>query len=355
MINIRTPEWTRAIEAANNADLVEYCQMTGIEVVRHGSEWRHREHDSLKMRDNKWKRWSQRTGKLGKYVQGTTITFVMEYEGLRFLDAVERILRVSGQGFLLPGRTRGENIAPAPPVPIQQIIRDATGRPEEAPDGKRESRARRPEKSTNNERVFLYLTKQRGLDEELVREQFRKGTLYESSDFHNCVFVGINDAGETAYAFERGTGGKRFAGDTAGSNKAWSWSCEPAGPGSVLKVYESPIDALSHMTLDKRAGEEGWAAAHYLSLGGTDDKALDAYLQRHRHIREIIFCLDNDEAGHTAMEQFMKKYSTTCRCVMRPPVGFKDWNDVLTGKKETETKEEPRPEEPAGQQQESME
>ena len=52
-----------------------------------------------------------------------------------------------------------------------------------------------------------------------------------------------------------------------------------------MAVFEAPIDALSHATLQEL---EGWKWDGYrLSLGGTSHVALMAFLKRHPEIRRV--------------------------------------------------------------------
>ncbi|MBK5262877.1 MAG: toprim domain-containing protein, partial [Peptostreptococcaceae bacterium] len=65
-----------------------------------------------------------------------------------------------------------------------------------------------------------------------------------------------------------------------------------------------------------------------ISLGGVADKALDYYLKQHPVIERVMLCLDNDEAGHFACQQFNEKYHESYHMLRHSPIG-KDFNEDL--------------------------
>ena len=80
-----------------------------------------------------------------------------------------------------------------------------------------------------------------------------------------------------------------------------------------------------------------------ISLGGVADRALHQYLQSHPEIDRIMLCLDNDEAGHFACQQFNEKYHEDYKLLRHSPTG-KDFNEdllVIRNIHETEQVREP--------------
>ena len=190
-----------------------------------------------------------------------------------------------------------------------------------------------PPKHADNRRVFSYL-RGRGIDPEIINHCIKHGLLYESEQYHNCVFVGF--AGERpAYAMQRGTlQDKRFVGEVAGSDKQYSFAV-PVTPSDspTLCVFESAVDALSYLTLLKQRVKD-WRKANTLSLGGVGKKdqqlplALSRYLKDAPHITCIVLCLDNDEPGRAAaavLRVLLEGYEV----IDRPPARGKDYNDLL--------------------------
>lgn len=99
-----------------------------------------------------------------------------------------------------------------------------------------------------------------------------------------------------------------------------------------LAVFEAPIDALSHATLQKL---QGWQWNGYrLSLGGTSAVALVAFLERHPEITRIVLYLDNDRAGITnarKIKALLKSDSrfSKIKVSINPPREGKDYNEKL--------------------------
>ena len=122
-------------------------------------------------------------------------------------------------------------------------------------------------------------------------------------------------------------------------------------------MFESPIDLLSHASLQYRdglsnqldnrigtgaaghilGGEGGWNNwdGHRLSLGGTSDVALISFLKRNPQINRIMLHLDNDVAGLTAAGRIKTELAAGNRfkhikvSINPPKHGAKDYNDAL--------------------------
>ena len=106
-----------------------------------------------------------------------------------------------------------------------------------------------------------------------------------------------------------------------------------------LYVFESPVDTLSRASLENNFKNDkvAWKRKNYLSLAGTSDTALPFFLNKRTHIKEIVFCLDNDIAGQQAAEALSEKYHDKGFYVRIEPPFYKDYNedliDYLTQKK----------------------
>lgn len=186
-----------------------------------------------------------------------------------------------------------------------------------------------PPAANSNRRVFAYLMK-RGIDRKVIEACIRAGILYESSDYHNAVFVGKDESGAARYAFLRGTytRGKPFKAEVSGSDKRFCFLLPPKGKTNRLAVYEAAIETLAHLTLEETADK--WR----LSLGGIyapkegeqsrfssfkTPPALDDFLKRHPEIEEIEICTNNDFAGRWAAEHIEKAYQGKYRIVKNLP------------------------------------
>jgi len=187
--------------------------------------------------------------------------------------------------------------------------------------------------------MYAYLMKKRCIDKEVVYALQAQKKIYQDSR-RNCVFVAYDNDGKAQYASTRGTSDKQYRGDVLNSNKSFGF--DMPGKNNKLYVFESPIDAMSHATLTKFMHKD-WKEDNRLSLGGLTDLALDRYLKEHPHIKQIIFCLDNDykathpltgelqNHGQIATRRMAAKYSKQGYDVKRilPTMPYKDFNEQL--------------------------
>jgi hypothetical protein len=88
---------------------------------------------------------------------------------------------------------------------------------------------------------------------------------------------------------------------------------------------------LSHATLTNIAigNKNAWTVHNRLSLGGLADVALEQYLFSHQDVRELNFCLDNDEKGIEKSKEFAAKYQEKGYTVNICLPNKKDYNDEL--------------------------
>lgn len=290
------------IEKANSFNLVDLLRSSGHILVpeRSRGEYHLQEHDSLKISEykNRWHWFSRDTG-------GKNIDFFMQYEGLSFVDAVDRIYALSG------------NVAHGVAAEAEKAKPAAA----HIADTEHREPYKMPERNKDDRRAYAYLVKTRGLDPKLVSRLLKSGHVYESEKRHNVVFVGTDYKGNVTSSFERGTGEKRFAGDTAGSDKRYRFRI--VSPGSQkVNVFEAEIDMLSYISMN------GLKKENYIALGGVSTLALDAFIKESGIcIDHINLCLDNDEAGNTHAKQIadeMKDYIVT-----REVPKYKDFNEDL--------------------------
>lgn len=244
------------VRRAKSTDLVSFLQSQGEKLIKSGKEYRWMAHDSVTVRGNCWFRHSRGTG-------GGPIDFVMEFYGLTFPEAMKKL---TGE--------EGEERREAKDAPKQGI-------PAPSPD------FRLPRRNRDENKILEYLTKYRGIQEDLVKVFIGNGDIYEDEKHHNIVFVGKDRLGIPRYAHIRGTEEEKFRGDVAGSLKEYSFCYR--GSSDQLYVFEAPIDLLSFIQLFPK----DWEQRSYLSLGGTSDRALTAFLSDSPNITSVFLCLDN--------------------------------------------------------------
>ena len=287
------------MQIAKETDLPELLTHLGYQVRRIGRYHTTAEMDSLRIKDRrKWFRYSQNTG-------GNAITFLQQFYGKSFSEAVEYLLAFHG-------RARDSPIKAAPFVKRDEAQKPLT----------------LPPRNTDDRRVFAYLRK-RGIVPQVIRQFLNSGLVYEDAEHNNCVFVGKNSAGQAKYAGLRGTydrDGKGFRGDVTGSDKHVGFVLPYDRSSDQVLVFEAPIDLMSYLTLRRNT-------PNALALCGLYDGALQTYLQAHPEIRRIALCLDADEPGQKAARQLQEKYQLQGYAVtVEKPRCGKDWNEYLQRK-----------------------
>ena len=296
------------VESAKTLDLLSYMQLyEPHNLKRKGNDYCTSEHDSLIISKNGLWHWKS------KDIGGkTALQYLMKVKNMDFINAVTQLCNKS-------------------PVPEtnSKIEQKQKAKPPFV----------LPKKYINNKKVIDYL-RRRGISKDVITYCINYGLIYESTDYHNAVFVGFDTKGESRYAALRGTWqhmSNPFKGEVIGSNKKYCFSICPDKGNSKLVVSESAIDVLSVATIRQDIGN-----VHYLSIGGayapkkhTDKanlpKALEQYLQDHTEIKEVELALDNDEVGIGASFFIMNKLKGMGYMVSSsPPNQGKDWNEVVT-------------------------
>ena len=291
------------IEQARQLDLLSYLQRYRpdelIKVTR--GVYSLRSHDSLKISNGKWYRWSKGVGGV------SALDYLVKVEDMPFVEAVRHLCGCT-KHWPFPKTT------PQPKEPKPFVL---------------------PKCHSDNKRVIQYLM-QRGLSEETIQMCIDKGILYEDYR-HNCCFVGFDTQGVPRYAMLRSSDPcSTFLREADGSDKRYSFSL--SGSGETLYVFESAIDCLSFIELQRMKTDE-LKPDNYLSLSGVyrpgEGKrtelpaALQEYLSINEGIRHIALCLDNDEAGRSAALAICAALPDKYTAELLPPQSGKDYNELL--------------------------
>ena len=272
------------IDRANQVNLEQFLRSQGEQLIKSGNEYRWQRHDSLTIKGNKWFRHSQSKG-------GYPVEFVMEFFDKTFPEAV----------FLLIGE-----------APANNITTDTSS-----------ADFRLPPRNRYVERMMAYLC-HRKIPEELVKEFYKEGLIYEDAQRHNIVFVGKDGTGIPRYAHCKGTEDS-FCMDVLGSDKSHNFAYR--SDGKSLFVFEAPIDLMSFIALYPK----DWENRNYLSLGGVGAKALDGFLSERKDMETIYICTDSDKAGNDAVSRLLESIPEHMTVIRLIPCD-KDWNEVLKHK-----------------------
>jgi hypothetical protein len=289
---------------ARSVDLLTYLQSNEPgELKKCGpNEYRTAGHGSLVISNGCWY-WNR-----GQVGGRSAVDYLMKVRGMSFPEAA---------GAVLGGR--------AAPVSL----------PVKKPEAEREQKTLiLPPLARFPARALAYL-QSRGLHADILRKCIDSGLIYESryNGAEVCVFVGRGETGEARFACMRGICGN-LKKDCPGSDKRFSFRFPAQDAGSAeLVVTESPIDALSHACLFPDSG------GCRLSLGGTSDIALMAFLERNPQIERVSLCLDNDSAGRTASSKIRntlaESYPRIAVTIDTPDTG-KDFSEMLIYTKKQE-------------------
>lgn len=274
------------IDRANQVDLEQFLRSQGEQLIKSGSEYRWKRHDSLTIKENKWFRHSQSKG-------GYPVEFVMEFFGKTFPEALQMLI----------GETPANGVSAA----------------------KQSQEFRLPPRNRYAEKMTAYLC-QRKIPEELVQEFYKEGLIYEDAQRHNIVFVGKDETGIPRYAHCKGTNDS-FRMDVLGSDKSHNFAYR--SDGKSLFVFEAPVDLMSFIALYPK----DWKSRNYLSLGGVGAKALDGFLSERKDMETIYICTDSDKAGNDAATRLLESIPEHMTVIRLIPCD-KDWNEVLMHKDE---------------------
>lgn len=289
------------IAEARQIDLLTYLQeKEPHELVRTApGEYRTVSHGSLVISNGAWY-WNR-----GQFGGVSALDYLVKVQGVGLVAAVEMI-----DGIRAPA------IFSSLPVKEPRLRRE-------------DKSLLLPPQSKYPTHLLSYL-QDRGIHADVIKQCLESGSLYEGR--YNgetvCVFVGHDDAGAARFGCVRGINSDMKR-DCSGSDKRFSFHLAANGATSgSLAVFEAPIDALSHAILCP-----DWSG-HRLSLGGTSDVALMAYLERNLHIDRISLCLDADDAGRTAAHKIQMALAWDARfshinVTIDPPVLGKDYNEAL--------------------------
>jgi hypothetical protein len=287
------------IARAKEVDLLSYLQANEPqELKRSGpNEYRAVSHGSLVISNGKW--YWNRGGVGGR----SALNYLIKVRGMDFVAAVETVLD-------------GRAAPVCPPLPEKMS----------EPPRPRKAFALPPPVSFAPH-ALAYL-QGRGVSAKVIGRCLRDGTIYESRDKGKtvCVFVGRDADGVPRFAHMRGIY-EKYHRDADGSDKRFSFSLPAQDPDSrSLAVFEAPVDVLSHACLYPEFDGQR------LSLGGTSDIALTAFLERNPHIERVSLCLDNDEAGQTAARKIKTALTDShpnTAVTIDPPEKGKDYNEML--------------------------
>ena len=185
-------------EQARRTDLAAFLRQCGEEVKRSGSEnmWLDHGH-KVTIRGNLWFHQYEQVG-------GDAIDFACRFYNMEYPEAVQLMLAMDA------GTIR-EPVEPFPQKPLEI-----------------------PQKHENMRRVYGYLLRHRGIDKEVLDAFSYRGLVYESTDYHNAVFVGADREGKPRHIHKHSTAAQgSFKGNAPGSEPEYSFHWVGGGDNLV--------------------------------------------------------------------------------------------------------------------------
>lgn len=289
------------IEEARNISLVEYCESKGFDLKPEGDgNYRIVGYSGLIIKDNYFYQF-------GSEKKGNSIDFCVEILEMKFKDAANELLSFGNE----TKNGLGKPIANAMCAGLERknII----------------NICELPSMSADNHKVIDYLTKNRGLPEELISQLISSKLLYQDSR-NNCVFPCYDKCGEFKGTILRGTLPSRpFKGRSKGSDVDYGWLLAPETESSKVIIVEAPIDALSIIALYDAAVRD----KYILALGGLHLRAIETFLEFHPGVDTIIMAVDNDDPASEFISDVKNKLGGIYHIKEKRPKSNKDWNEVL--------------------------
>ena len=289
------------IAAARRMSAIEFLQKyrpnSLVKSSAHG-EYQLAEHDSFKINAES-SLWHWKSRDIGGK---SALNYLIYVEGVPFVEAV-RLLCEESPGYV--------------PTPHEQVERK---RPP----------FRLPPIAENCDRITRYLLG-RGISNAVIQYCIERKILYESAEYHNCVFLGKDPQGVPKYADLRGIYdyGKPFKREAPGSQKQYGFCIPPMQPGTTVAVFEAAIDAMAEMTLCGDVADKYRLSLGGVSSSGKEPLALQEFLRQHPEITTIELRLDNDAKGRMAsvgiQNLYREKYQV---CDLPPDIENGDYADM---------------------------
>lgn len=293
------------VKQAKEIDLLTYfINNNPSELVKKGANtYSLKSHDSVIISNGLWHRFS--TNEAGK----SAVDYLIKVEKMTLQDAVSSVLNRNIDTYIRP---QYSNESTSKTIVI-------------------------PERASTNKQVIEYL-KNRGIDEEIIKDCINKKIIYQENKTNNVVFLGYDNDNNIKYAGCRSTNEKRIMRDAKGSSKEYSFRMLGANACNSLHIFESSIDLLSYATLLKNKGYD-YKNQNLLSLAGVYQPssnieqskvpiAVQNFLNKNTNIRDIVLHFDNDLAGRNATKAMIFALDSYNVYDIPAPYG-KDINDYL--------------------------
>jgi hypothetical protein len=292
--------FSEKINAARNADLLQYFQKNGYEIEQKGSEYYIKEINGLCINPSK-------------------MSWYSHYDNIGGTNSIDCLTKILGEDF----KTAVEKLSSG----ISSNISFQHMQNNQHVHQKKEKDLMIPEPAENNNRVIAYLVKTRKIPPEIVFELIKNNKLYQEKNTGNAVFPHTKN-GKIVGAEVVGTNSDvRFKGVAAGTGSS-VYSFAFSEKAAKAYIFESAIDLMSFYAMVDREKNnlEGIAFVSMAGLKPSAIKELEA------QGIEILSCVDNDERGRKfETDNGFKRAGN-----MLEREGVKDWNELWQKNMEAE-------------------
>lgn len=288
------------IRQARQANLAEYLLAAGEPIIKEGGYYTHRDHDSLKIKDNAYY-WNSRSE------HGNALDYLVRHMGLSFSQAVVELI-------------------------ADQMLGNLEERPQTKSDQLPFSWGA-IETTLDLRRSFAYLTKKRMIASDIISDLVKKRLLFQEETSNNIIFPIYDDLGEIVGAELQGTlSDKRFKGIKTGSKYGYGYNISMSTEIGYLMFFESAVDLISFIEIERLRGKP-IHNCRLISLAGLKEPIFKASLERQKGGFKPVLCVDNDLAG----SEFINAVQGKCEGVrvFQPESQFKDWNEQLIAMKKS--------------------
>lgn len=282
------------IKKINDIPIIDYIKKVGIEVKQVSSnnpdyfKIPHNGGTYITPSKNVWNCFAMKTG------SKSVIQFVQFIDNVSWKEAVDKIIDLYNLKKNKKDHKMSFNIE-------KEKISEIT--PKKADVLNEKKAFVLPEKAENNKRVFAYLHKSRGIDNDIIQRAYNEKKIYQDAQKGNVIFkVSDNDgnirgaAWNTTLTSEEHKGKKGFV---EGSKRDYPF--ELRGTNNELYIFESPIDMMSYMTIQQNANYINIEDSTFIATWGINsEEMIIKYLEKNPHITDITIGYDNDKIVDTS-------------------------------------------------------
>ena len=288
------------IKMARQSNLAEYLMSIGVPLVKNGSRYKHKEHDSLTFTKNSYY-WNSRQE------HGNAIDYLVRHMGMSFKDAVAVLLNQPVESSKADGPENSRKI-----FDIRNI-----------------------KLCDNNDRVYSYLNEVRNISHETVSRLIKSKLLFQEEQTNNALYLIYDEKKNCVGAEVQGTlAAKRFKGIKAGSKYGYGFNVRftDSIEFKYALFFESAVDLTSFIDYVINYTKGDLTYCILTSMAGLKLNVFKNTLKVFKGELKPILCVDNDQAGKNFIDEIVNE--NIVFNLRQPDKKYKDWNEQLSAVRE---------------------